>query len=500
MANRYHYAACGLIAVALLVTALSALAQQPDHTIFFDDFEDGNLAGWDTSLAGDAVQVSRVGNNHVLHITGTHTDFISLAFLDNLGGANAIEARIQFRSLGTGDGSMSLNLMSENPGHASGYSALLSTGGGFLAERRDNFQPLDPLTSREFQLVLNRWYTVRFQFTRRSLNLLIDGQSVRLARVETLQSGAPVFIFDGGMEVYLDDVRIEHPDYIATATATPEPLAAAPSPTRHPLDVPNDRLLPVDVVLAVAPTAYRWEMTFVVSIQGNDGTIRREPMTFDTRIIRIRPEKLGTLIDVNGNRLQHGVYTPDNPPPLRPELLPQPLEINGTMAQYGYVVGTLAFGVADAGTQYENMFAALTFFAEGNNQQTDVVFKVDDLLSGAHIAVLGDDGVEVRTPADDRGRIPVGSDPNRNIVIHYDDRAITIPTVNGTVVIKEGDELMLAILWNQEISNFARHWGDQMPSRWSQTMFDNNPDNDAREIIAQVMGLIISDRSARAGQ
>jgi hypothetical protein len=168
------------------------------------------------------------------------------------------------------------------------------------------------------------------------------------------------------------------------------------------------------------------------------------------------------------------------------------------MAEYGYVVGTFSFGVALPGTEHEDAIGAVTFFAEGPNTQTNVEFNIDELLGSISIGVQGQNGLEVDTPSNDRGYISVGTNPNSNIVIDYDNRTISFPTENGPVTLREGDEFILAILWNQEISNYARSWGDQMPSRWSQTVFDDNRNNNPEQIFVQPTGIIISDRSAQA--
>ena len=181
----------------------------PDTTVFFDNFEDGNLDGWDLRYANNAVEIAVVDGNRVLYITGTQDDFISLGFLDDLNGANVLEARMQFIDLGLNNSSMNFNLMSENPGHALGYSALISIGGAFFADRDGGFQMIEAITVHDTTFEFNRWYTVRFQLINSSLNLLIDGRSIHLARVEPRQTGSPVFIFDTGMKFYLDDVRIQ---------------------------------------------------------------------------------------------------------------------------------------------------------------------------------------------------------------------------------------------------------------------------------------------------
>ena len=288
----------------------------------------------------------------------------------------------------------------------------------------------------------------------------------------------------------------EQPTPIVTEEVITPTATTTPTPTGTPvIDLPNDMLRPVHDVIDTAPRWYRWDLTLVVNIDRGDGVIRRERMTFDIRKISIDPDRLGTLVDIYGNPVQHGLYTPNNPPRINPELLPQPQNINGTMAEYGYVVGTFAFGVSKT---HDDGIGAVTFFAEGSGLQVNVMFHVDEMFGRASIGVQAPNGSEVGTPADDRGRIKVGSNPANNIVINYKDRTITIPTDNGPVVIREGDEIMLAFLWNQEISNYARTWGDQMPSRWSRTVFDDDGTNDPEQIFVDQLGLVVSDRSTRS--
>lgn len=271
---------------------------------------------------------------------------------------------------------------------------------------------------------------------------------------------------------------------VPTQTPTEQGVAVAAVPSTA-IDLAGDMLRPIDVVINTAPRSYSW-------------SLKAYGFTYDIRNIRIDRENLGTITDISGNPIQHGVYSPNNPPPLRPELLPKPLEMNGIMAQYGYIVGTFSFGVALPGTEHEDAFGAITFFAEGSNTQTDVEFSIDELLGSISIGVQGKNGSKVGTPANDLGYIPVGTNPNSNIVIDNNNRTISIPSENGPVVLREGDEFMLAILWNQEISRSARTWGDQMPSRWSKTVFDNDPRNDPEQIAVWPVGIVISDRSTRA--
>ena len=176
--------------------------------LFQDNFEDRDLAGWDLSFAADAVEVIHLDGNHVLSVTGEQDDFVSLGFLADLNGATVIESRMQLIDLGPNNGSVVFNLMSENPGHASGYSALVSIGGAALVDRNDNFRDIEPTTQQEFQMELNQWYVVRFEADSQTLNLSVDGVTVSLAHVDVNETGEPVFIFDRGMKVYLDDIVI----------------------------------------------------------------------------------------------------------------------------------------------------------------------------------------------------------------------------------------------------------------------------------------------------
>jgi hypothetical protein len=194
-------------------TATSAATATPTpdgRALYSDDFSRGDLAGWDTTHAADAVEIAVLDGNPVLHITGAQTDYVSLAFADPalLDGATEIEARIMFRSLGDGDGMFNFNLMSENPGHGSGYSAVVTYDGAFLADRDGGFLALDAYHETRFRIPAGRWHTIRLSLKQGSLNLVINGEAVRMARVEPRSAGVPVFIFDRGMDIYLDDVAV----------------------------------------------------------------------------------------------------------------------------------------------------------------------------------------------------------------------------------------------------------------------------------------------------
>lgn len=201
------------VTTAPIVTPTPAVTATPTpdvRALFTDDFSDGDLSGWDTTFAADAVEIAMLDGNATLHITGKHTDYLSLGLTDTalFDGARELEARILFRSLGDGEGMMNFNLMSENPGHDSGYSALVTYNGAFLADRDGGFEALEPYHETRFRIPSGRWHTIRLALKGNSLNLMINGESVRMARVEPRDTGVPVFIFDRGMEIYLDDVVI----------------------------------------------------------------------------------------------------------------------------------------------------------------------------------------------------------------------------------------------------------------------------------------------------
>jgi len=179
----------------------------PDPSLRFqDNFEGGSLDAWDVSFAGGAVRLAQHEGNGVLWVDGTQTDYISLGLKEAYDDVKTFEMRVMLL-----DESKQLvfnmNLLSLIPGHARGFSALVSPNGAFLAERHDNFSPLNSIQSQPLTLEYHRWYTLRFQLKGNLLSLLVDGVSVNTARVSPAsQSGSPLLIFDAGLSMYIDDI------------------------------------------------------------------------------------------------------------------------------------------------------------------------------------------------------------------------------------------------------------------------------------------------------
>jgi WD40 repeat protein len=173
---------------------------------FQDNFEGGSLEAWDVSFAGGAVRLAQHEGNGVLWVDGTQGDYISLGLKEAYDDAKTFEMRVML--LGESrEYVFNMNLLSQMPGHARGFSALVSPNGAFLAERRDDFNPLNSIQSQPLTLEHHRWYTLRFQLKGNLLSLLVDGVSVNTARVNPAsQSGSPLLIFDAGLSMYIDDV------------------------------------------------------------------------------------------------------------------------------------------------------------------------------------------------------------------------------------------------------------------------------------------------------
>ena len=182
------------------------------EVLFFDDFSDGDLAGWDLSYASDAAEVIEVEGNQVLHVTGAQTDYISLGFTDVSRRAKVLEADLQF--VGNDDsseGMVNFNLVSELPGHGKGYSAVifLPASGISLADRYNNFQPLNPTINTPFTIQRGAWIHIRFELVEDVLSLYLDEVLVQQAEVNPMRFGVPLFILERGLEVYLDNVKVE---------------------------------------------------------------------------------------------------------------------------------------------------------------------------------------------------------------------------------------------------------------------------------------------------
>ncbi len=193
-----------------LTTTTTTTIVVPSTVRFYDDFTGGDLTKWDVTYATEQVEIDEVNGNPALHILGNQTDYISLGLYDSFTDASILQARVQVVDFGTRDGSFNFNLMSELPGHGMGYSALIGpNGGAFLAERNNDFRGLISFDSRSIVLQPERWYTIRFEKRGSILTLTIDDAVIHRARVDSNQSGQPLFIFDRGMELYLDDVLIQ---------------------------------------------------------------------------------------------------------------------------------------------------------------------------------------------------------------------------------------------------------------------------------------------------
>lgn len=149
---------------------------------FQGGFENGGLEAWDLSFAEGAVHLAQHEGNGVLWVDGTQRDYISLGLKEAYSDVKTFEMRVMLLDE-SGEYGFNMNLLSQIPGHARGFSALVSPNGAFLAERRDNFSPLDNVQSQPFMLEYGRWHVLRFQLKDNLLSLLVDGVAVNTARV-----------------------------------------------------------------------------------------------------------------------------------------------------------------------------------------------------------------------------------------------------------------------------------------------------------------------------
>ena len=220
-------------------------AVEPTNELFYDDFSDDELnrTSWDLSEAGNAAELTLIGENNVLHITGKQSNYVSIGIKDTgVYNATVFEARVRVANFGTRNGVINFNLMSRNPGHGSGYSALISANGGFLADRNNGFQGLTSFESAPFSLKKDQWHTVRLELNNNTvLTLTVDGTVVHVANVKSEQSGKPVLIFDRGMEVFIDDVHVGNS---ADPTAVLETSTATPTPELTPTSTPTPTATP----------------------------------------------------------------------------------------------------------------------------------------------------------------------------------------------------------------------------------------------------------------
>jgi hypothetical protein len=278
-----------------------------------DNFDTGRLNQrvWDTSFASGAVEVATIEDNFALRVTGEQENYVSLGFLGEVDGANVLETRIRIADVGDGDGVISLNLMSKNPGHGSGYSALFSTEGGFLADRNGGFQMLESTQQNPFQLGVNQWHTVRLELTNGELKLSVDGRVVIVADAEERQTGRPVIIFDSGMEVFVGNVRVELANngvVMAEPTDTPEPTTTVE-----------------------ATTTPEFEVVGTVTI-GSGVNIRRSAQMDDNNVLfRTESSETFTAVrvitdgdEVNGNSTWYEILLPEGEEGAEPTATPTP--------------------------------------------------------------------------------------------------------------------------------------------------------------------------------
>ncbi len=459
----YRPTILGLIFLTLSLTFSSVLAQD-EHTIFFDNFEDGDLVGWDISFAGNDVEVINLDGNNVLHITGEQNDFVSLGFSDDLNGAAVIETRIQIIDLGPNNGSVVLNLMSENPGHASGYSALVSSGGASLLNRNDNFTDIEPVTQQDFQINLGQWYLVRFEASSSTLNLWVDGVSVKLASVDVLETGEPVLIFDRGMEVYLDDVRIEHPDYVALATETPQLVTATPEPS---------------------PIPYHYqEVSTEAPIFDNTNLVTGNELRDFPNLISYQYRSENIVVRLNNENLSQmgvplGVFE-CNDHPLTQEAFGDFREYQNDLPLEVRCVSGIVTRIHGEGLNPSvQMMIPLP--------ETRGYFRVNLSMGATGALFLAAENGTVVPPLPSTmsniGRITYGPDQSSMIAYNNDLDTITIPTTQGISTLRVGDQLVARVVLTEEVYTeanrdiFRRNSGGLSPTEVIEAIYDGNPNN-----------------------
>jgi hypothetical protein len=254
------------------ITAQDA-TPSPDGILFHDDFEDGDLQGWDTSFGTGEIATLEDGN-HVLHIT-PQSDYISLGFIGEAKRGVVLEARMYFINSTRGD-AFNFNVSSELPGHGLGYSALIAPDNAsvFLAERIDGYRNLDVSgTMPDFDF--NSWHVFRFQHIDDTLTLYYDGAPLLQTTVTSNLSGEPLFIVGRGMELYIDDVYVLSEDVPTADTTTPsqEPTISPSSEEVHVS--PDDVLFHDDFESSIAfGNWYVDRSTASIILEGNNHVMR----------------------------------------------------------------------------------------------------------------------------------------------------------------------------------------------------------------------------------
>jgi hypothetical protein len=220
-------------ALCILLFGLHGISAQedavtPKQILFHDDFEDGDLQGWNLTQAQDAVSVSEIDGNHVLHISGEQNDYVVLGFRGTgTRGAQVLEARVMFvQDSRSRDRVLNFNLLGNSDGWK-GYSALVSPrpAGAFFADRADEgFVGLESSYSSAFQIQYGEWGLMRLAINGDLLTLLINGVMVAQTYIDPNRNGVPSFVIGPRMELYLDDVYVLSDD---VGTANTEELRAA---------------------------------------------------------------------------------------------------------------------------------------------------------------------------------------------------------------------------------------------------------------------------------
>jgi hypothetical protein len=214
-----------ILSIALLVLQ-NASAQQTspsaEHILFYDDFEDGDLAGWILSNSLDAAGVLEREGNHVLHISGEQDTYVSLGFRGSQQwDADVLEARVMFvTDTISRDRVLNFNLLGNAQGER-GYSALISPrpAGAFFADRKDGFEMMESSLYNPFQIQYNEWHFIRLEISHDLMTLLIDSVIVAQTQIDANRHGSPSLTVGPHMELYVDDVYVLSED-VPTANTT----------------------------------------------------------------------------------------------------------------------------------------------------------------------------------------------------------------------------------------------------------------------------------------
>jgi hypothetical protein len=217
-----------ILSIALLVLQnASAQDTSPsaEHILFYDDFEDGDLEGWDNSQQHAEI-IQEADGNHALRLTAT--DWTAVLVGDQTWSDYAVETRVKIiQPTDSENPDVFLNVRDNGAG--SNYNAYINASWGSVGGMGMNFdgEYLGLTASHVAPMPLirmNFWHVFRFQVFGNQLRVYFDNQLISeyTDTDNRISDGMIALVTAPNAEVYFDEVYVLNAD--VPVGLEPQPL------------------------------------------------------------------------------------------------------------------------------------------------------------------------------------------------------------------------------------------------------------------------------------